>query len=488
MQSNLDGFVPTTLNDSERLRLIEENVRDYAIITLDPQGRITAWNWGAEAILGWQTHEIVGRSGAVIFTPEDRDNGVATQELETAQTQGRSEDKRWHVRKDGTRFWASGVMTSLREASGELRGFVKILRDATQRHQAKVEKETLLQSTEDARARLASLFMQAPAFIAVLRGPCHIFEMANPMYLQLVGHRAVLGKTVQEALPEVEEQGFLTLLDDVYHTGKPFIGKNMSILLQAEAHGPLQERFIDFVYQPLMEADGAVSGIFVHGVDFTEYRQALTEIENLNLRLRRSVQETHHRVKNNLQVISALADLQMEGNTVPVAALARIGQHARSLAALHDLLTHEAKTDIETQHISVSALMEKLIPLLQATTGGRMLNYTVENFRLPVREGTSLALLVSELVSNAVKHGRNDIEVNLSVEEDSARLQVGDDGPGFPSGFDWRQAANTGLGLIDSTGRHDLQGTITYENRLQGGAQVVVVFPVAQLPPMNESA
>lgn len=475
---------PTTsiMSDGERLRLIEENVRDYGIVTLDVEGRITGWNIGAERIMGWLAEEIVGQPAAAFFTPEDCAAGVVAHELNTATRQGRSEDKRWHLKKDATRFWASGIMTALRDEVGELRGFVKILQDATEWHQENQEKEALLKTLELERTRLTNLFMQAPAFIAVLRGPQHVFEMTNPLYSQLVGYRDVLNKSVREALPEFERQGFLRHLDEVYQTGKPFEGKNVRILLQTKDKFPLQERYLDFIYQPLMEVDGSVSGIFVHGVDLTEHRLAQLEIENLNRRLRRSVQETHHRVKNNLQVIGALAELQIEeGDMVPVAALARIGQHTRSLAAIHDLLTFESKVNIEAEHISVSAAMDKLMPLLQSTVGGRQIRYQIEDFRLSVREGASLALLVSELVSNAIKHGKMGTEITLTTTDNIARLEVCDDGPGFPPDFDWRAAANTGLGLIDSTGRHDLRGTITYENRPEGGAKVVVVFPISSI-------
>ena len=480
MRNNLDPSTSALLRDGERLRLIEANVRDYALVTFDKQERITGWNAGAERILGWLAHEVMGQPGTVFFTPEDRAAGVPEQEFDTAAVQGRAEDRHWHVRKGGERFWASGILTALRDEAGELHGYVKILRDLTERHQEREETAALLRASEAERARLTSLFVQAPAFIAILRGPTHIFEMANPLYYQLVGNRDILSKPVREALPEIEGQGFFELLDTVYQSGTPFTGSNMRILLRTGVEASLQERYLDFVYQPLLEADGTVSGVFVHGVDFTARGQAQTEIENLNRRLRRSVQETHHRVKNNLQVIGALAELQMEGSTVPVAALARIAQHTRSLAAIHDLLTQEAKTSIEAEFISVQAAMNKLMPLLQATAGGQSIRYTVQDFRLAVREGTSLALLVSEMVSNALKHGRTQIDLTLRVEEDKAYLEVCDDGPGFPSDFDWRTAANTGLGLIDSTGRHDLRGTITYDNRPEGGAKVTVVFPISR--------
>ena len=204
------------------------------------------------------------------------------------------------------------------------------------------------------------------------------------------------------------------------------------------------------------------------------------EIEELNARLQRSIQETHHRVKNNLQVISALAELQIEeGDTVPVAALKRLGQHTRSLAAIHDILTQQVKADAHTDTISVRAILDSLTPLLQATMGGRALRYETDDFLLPVREGASLTLLVSELVSNALKHGAGTITVTLKRQGSAACLTVTDEGRGFAPDFDPRRAANTGLSLIDSTGRHDLQGAITYDNAPGGGAQISVVFPVA---------
>jgi two-component system sensor histidine kinase TctE len=101
-----------------------------------------------------------------------------------------------------------------------------------------------------------------------------------------------------------------------------------------------------------------------------------------------------------------------------------------------------------------------------------------------VRDGASLALLVSETISNAVKHGQGDIEVRLIVSGKTALLEICDDGPGFPPGFDWRRSASTGLGLIDSTGRHDLRGTISFENRAEGGARVAITFPL----PNHEAA
>src|SRR5687767_6039256 len=126
------------------------------------------------------------------------------------------------------------------------------------------------------------MFDKAPAFVATLSGPQHIFELTNPAYLQLVGHRSLIGKPARVALPEVEGQGFFELLDQVFQTGESFIGKELAIQLQREPQGPLEERFVDFVYQPIFDAERKVSGIFAHGVDITEQVQARKEAQESN--------------------------------------------------------------------------------------------------------------------------------------------------------------------------------------------------------------
>src|SRR5262245_4904514 len=106
---------------------------------LDTQGRVVTWNVGAERILGYKEGEIVGQPFARIFTPEDVEQDQPELELRVAADKGRVEDERWHVRKEGTRFWASGVVTPLWDEDGTLRGFAKILRDITERKKTEEE-------------------------------------------------------------------------------------------------------------------------------------------------------------------------------------------------------------------------------------------------------------------------------------------------------------------------------------------------------------
>jgi diguanylate cyclase (GGDEF)-like protein/PAS domain S-box-containing protein len=118
---------------AENYRLLIESATDHAIIRLDNEGCIASWNPGAAAIFGFDEKEIIGQSGAIFFTPEDQATCQHQHELDVARTRGRSDDDRWHVRKDGSRFWASGVVTPVQDENGNPNGFVKILRDLTDR-------------------------------------------------------------------------------------------------------------------------------------------------------------------------------------------------------------------------------------------------------------------------------------------------------------------------------------------------------------------
>jgi diguanylate cyclase (GGDEF)-like protein/PAS domain S-box-containing protein len=115
-----------------------ESAKDYAIFAIDTEGRVVSWNSGAEHIFGYTGAEIIGQHASALFTPEDNERGVSEQELETAKNLARAEGERWQVRKDGTRFWASGTVTPLRDKAGNLRGFVKVARDNTERKREEI--------------------------------------------------------------------------------------------------------------------------------------------------------------------------------------------------------------------------------------------------------------------------------------------------------------------------------------------------------------
>jgi PAS domain S-box-containing protein len=123
----------------ERFRLLVEGARDYAMFLLDPENTITFWSAGAERVFGWTQEEAIGKSGAMIFTPEDRKKGEVEKEINSAQSEGRALDRRFHVRKDGSRLWTDGVLMRLDNGSEKLRGFAKVARDATDQRRAEDE-------------------------------------------------------------------------------------------------------------------------------------------------------------------------------------------------------------------------------------------------------------------------------------------------------------------------------------------------------------
>ena len=398
---------------ASRLRLILDNLHDYAFIGTDTERRITEWEAGAQAVTGWSAAEAIGQSSDILFLPEDRAAGRPEEEAARARATGRSEDRRWHLRRDGRHFFADGMMIALRE-KGILRGYAKIMRDATAEHEAAEqlaaseralgesterfarllessgegivgldaggrctflnaagaaclgyapgelagqavgrllpapsrgesgepdhgleegallaalssgsvlrlddarllrkdgsvlpvacsvhplatgagpggavltftdisarqlagrERERLVAQLRAAGERMRDIFYQAPAFMAVMRGPGMVFEMANQRFSNLVGRRPLLGKPLHAALPELAGQGLFELLDAVYRSGEAQEGSNVRLQLHTES-GELDTYYVDFIYMALREPDGSVSGVLIHGIDVTDRTRA----------------------------------------------------------------------------------------------------------------------------------------------------------------------------------------------------------------------
>ena len=134
--TNSSSHEPVKFNRMRLLEALLDSATDYAIIAMDLDGLVTSWNEGARRILGWTEEEMIGQPASVFFTLEDRQKGTQLAEMQNALDQGRGNDERWHQKKDGTCFWASGEMMPLRDENGTPQGFLKILRDRTDQRQA----------------------------------------------------------------------------------------------------------------------------------------------------------------------------------------------------------------------------------------------------------------------------------------------------------------------------------------------------------------
>jgi PAS domain S-box-containing protein len=181
----------------ERFRFILEHALDYAILVTDAEDRITDWLPGAEAVFGWTAEEAVGQPSSIIFTPEDRASHVDEDEVETARREGTAPNRRWHIRKDGERVFIDGTVTALRGDGGEVRGFLKIGQDVTERRRIE-------EALRESEVRFRHMADSAPALIWMTDADGRVI-FANMHYDHMFGRPAaqILGRGWEEiVLPE----------------------------------------------------------------------------------------------------------------------------------------------------------------------------------------------------------------------------------------------------------------------------------------------
>ena len=332
-------------------------------------------------------------------------------------------------------------------------------------------------SAEAEVERLGRMFAQAPGAVAVLRGPTHIFDIVNPAYEALVGRTGLIGKTVAEALPEVVAQGFITLLDNVYANGQPYLGQTVPVNL-ARWNGEHEERFIDFVYQPLSDSAGCRTGIFVQASDVTEQRRAEEGRQLL-------VRELNHRVKNLFAVASGMVSMTARSATSVDQMANVLRGRLGSLAKAHELIRSAIRTEVTDQN--EGALLDSLVreivrPHIDPVFPDQ---FEIEGkpFALGVKATTAMALILHELATNAAKYGAlcepgGQLKVSWTILED--RLIV-----------DWREltafamhdgVVQEGFGskLARATATGQLGGMIAYDWR-KDGVRIMIELPLARL-------
>ncbi|HET8744511.1 MAG TPA: PAS domain-containing protein [Ramlibacter sp.] len=177
-----------------------------------------------------------------------------------------------------TETWWNYSLTAIRDAEHGIAGIFNQGNDITAVVHARRARQAEIE-------RWRELFRQAPAAVALLRGPNHVFEFANEAYLRLVAQRDVTGKPVAEAVPEVRAQGFLELLDGVYRSGEPYLGTGVKVKLQRRPDGPEEDCVLDFVYQPVHNAAGEVDAVLVLASDVTDRARAEAALRLSNWQL-----------------------------------------------------------------------------------------------------------------------------------------------------------------------------------------------------------
>lgn len=427
--------------------------------------------------------------------------------------------------------WFTFSLSPVRDREGEVVAFLNIVAETTGRVLAERAQEAARSRAEAAEARLREVFAQAPAFLAVLRGPEHVFEYVNDAYYRVVGDRPLVGLPAMEALPEVRGQGFRQLLDRVLETGEPFVGREMPIELASRPGEPPEERFLDFVYYPITEPDGTRPGVVAHGSDVTEHvlarreaQRARREAEQANLAKSQFLATMSHEVRTPINAVLGYADLldagvagaMNERQAQYVDAIRMSSRHLLGLVSeVLDLAKMEAgEMSVRVQEVDPRAAVAAAVDLVRPQAEQKELGLEEEwkcGAVSVLADDARLRQILANLLSNAVKFtdegGRITTRCRSSETAPSEGalpevgpwvvLEVEDTGGGIApeqkarvfepfvqveSGHT-RQAGGTGLGLTISRRLARLMGgELTVHSELGSGSRFSLWLPPARGP------
>ncbi len=375
------------------------------------------------------------------------------------------------------------------------------------RHAAR-ERARLLREVRLEQERLADLFAQAPAFMCVVEGPEHIYSLANKRYYELIGRRDIIGKSVVEVLPEMKDQGFVQLLDEVYRTGRSHFGTDMPVQLSRQPDQPGEQRFVDFVYQAFRGSDDAILGIVVHGIDQTKRHHAEQAMLEADRRKDEFLAILAHELRNPLAPINNYAQLleqrAHEPAVVATAAAAMLRQVRQMARLIDDLLDvsriSSGKIELRRDRVAMDSVVQQAVDATQLyyERGRRQLEVVLPAQPIYIdADAARVIQIIGNLLHNAAKFTAEGGQVWLGVDREQATavVRVRDDGIGIAPAqlctiFQMFSQADTslertggglgiGLGLVRSL--VELHGG-TVEALSEGigrGSEFVVRLPVA---------
>lgn len=250
--------------------------------------------------------------------------------------------------------------------------------------------------------QLKALFEQAPGFVAVVEGPQHVFRMANAAYRHLIAGRDIIGHPVEQAIPEVVDQGFIAVLDEVRRHGRAYVGQRERVLLKQDGSDDIDLRYLNFIFQPIRQND-SVSGIIIQGYDVTD------EVEASDAQ-RLLIDELNHRVKNTLAIVQGLATQSFRELAGTEAARKAFDARLNGLAAAHSLLT--------TRNWESATVADIVRGAVEAAAGSGASRLQLSGPAVPLdpQVALSLSMMIHELTTNAIKYG--------ALSNDSGQVSV----------------------------------------------------------------
>ncbi|WP_157691629.1 ATP-binding protein [Noviherbaspirillum autotrophicum] len=337
----------------------------------------------------------------------------------------------------------------LRELNRQLVEQIREREQAQQREAVEMAErlnaERLLAAQRQAESeRLYALFQQAPGFMALVRGPHHVFEFANEAYLHLIGERALLGKPVREALPDIEGQGFFELLDEVFYTGKPFSAMDVPLRLRQQPGGPPMQAYVDFVYQPIIDVDGAVSGIFIEGFDVTERTLAKKKLQEADRRKDEFLAMLAHELRNPLAPLKNAADLlslmpREEARLRHIHGL--ISRQVRHMTGLIDDLLDVSRVNsglivLDKQPLDIHQIVAESVEQVQPLVAARRHQLDVRLAAGPVfvqGDHKRLVQVFTNLLQNAAKYTPEGGRISLTAltRDQEVVVEIRDNGIGI---------------------------------------------------------
>ena len=340
-----------------------------------------------------------------------------------------------HRRGHDEETWFTFSYSPVRDEDGQVGGMFCACTETTE--QVLAERHRAQELT-----RLQQLFQQAPGIIAVLRGPNHSFDIANEAYSLLIGHRDILGKPIRDALPELTGQGFFELLDGVYATGRPYFGNEVPVMLQRQAGSELEQRFVNFIYQPTYDHRGSITGIFVEGSDVTEsvkVHQALKKSESeLRAAARRKdefLAMLAHELRNPLAPIataSALLKISPQNETIVRKSSEVITRQVEHMTELVDDLLDVSRVTrglvtLQLETLSLNTLLELAVEQVRPLVEAKEHNLVVQlsDVDLSVMgDRTRLIQVFSNVLNNAAKYTPQYGRIALRVVTDNEQVKV----------------------------------------------------------------